>query len=64
MLRHGAREQGGTVVIVHVRLQAILASLVMLPNSLFRRGRGLLWPVEDRSGLWQHYLLFWHQHDC
>ena len=45
----GARK-GGTVLIVHVRLQAILASLVMLPNSLF--GRGLLWPVEDRSGLW------------
>jgi hypothetical protein len=45
-----------------VRLQAILASLVMLPNSLFRRG--LLWPAEDRSGLWQHYLLFWRQHDC
>jgi hypothetical protein len=40
MLLHGAREKGGTVLIVHVRLQAILASLVMLP-SLFRRG--LLW---------------------
>ena len=62
MLRQGARKKGGTVLIVHVRLQAIVASLVMLPNSLF--GRGLLWPVEDRSGLWQHYLLFWRQHDC
>ena len=50
MLRQGARKKGGTVLIVHVRLQAIVASLVMLPNSLF--GRGLLWPVEDRSGLW------------
>ena len=43
----GAQKRG---LIVHVRLQAIVASLVMLPNSLFRRG--LLWPVEDRSGLW------------
>jgi hypothetical protein len=49
MLRQGARKKGGTVLIVHVRLQAIVASLVMLPNSLFRRGllwhrrRGLLW---------------------
>jgi hypothetical protein len=42
MLRHGAREKGGTVLIVHVRLQAIHTALVMLPNSLFA--------VEDCSG--------------
>ena len=33
MLRQGARQKGGTVLIVHVRLQAIVASLVMLPNK-------------------------------
>ena len=60
MLRQGARKKGGTVLIVHVRLQAILASLVMphiVPSRIALARRGSLWALE-------HYLLFWRQHDC
>jgi len=52
MLRHGAREKGGTVLIVHVRLQAILTSHLTRDASQLTVPSRIALALARRGSLW------------